>query len=160
EDFRELEGRGDLELVVATVARALVRPPPQEDGGVAKATALQVIVLHLADELDPQRLPRQILAGAPPALAPRHACERGPAGAHLRPVAPWVVLQGAHAQRCQLPRQLLAGRHRKRGRDAYMLQHPFRIVEPEQERPDAILSALVPAKSGNHAIGRANMLHL
>ena len=65
--------RRDLELVVAAVARPLVGPPAQEDRGVAEAIALQVVVLHLAHPLDPQRLPRQVLARAPAALR-RRAC--------------------------------------------------------------------------------------
>ena len=64
----QLVGRRDLELVVAAVAGRLVRPPAQEDRRVAEAVALQVVVLHLAHALDPQRLPGQVLAGAPAAL--------------------------------------------------------------------------------------------
>ena len=67
---------GDLELIVAAVARRLVGTPAQEDRRVAEAIALHVVVLHLAHALDPQRLPRQILAGAPAALAARHARRR------------------------------------------------------------------------------------
>src|SRR5262249_14899130 len=68
EDRRELERRSDVELVVAAVRRPLVRPPADERRGVAEAVPLQVIVLHLADALDAERLPRKILAGAPPTL--------------------------------------------------------------------------------------------
>ena len=72
EDLRELVRRRDLELIVAAVRRLLVEPPALEDRGVAEPRALHVVVLHLADALDPQRLPRQILAGAPAALAAGH----------------------------------------------------------------------------------------
>src|SRR5256885_11404822 len=67
----------DLELIVAAVLRLLVRAPAQEIGCVAEAVALHVVVLHFADALDPQRLPRQILAGAPAALAAGHARRAG-----------------------------------------------------------------------------------
>src|SRR3990172_7986335 len=64
EDLVELVGACDLELAVAAVARSLVRPPAQEGRGVAKAVALQMIVLDLAHTLDTQRFPREILARA------------------------------------------------------------------------------------------------
>src|SRR5207244_673490 len=82
----ELAWGDDFKLVVATVARRLIRPPPQKDGRVAKTPALQVIVLDLADPLNPQRLPRQVFACTPPALGARHPGDV--AGATLRPVAP------------------------------------------------------------------------
>src|SRR5215471_14896127 len=68
EHLLELVGRRDLELVVAAFVGPLVGPPAHEDRGMAKAVALQVVVLHLAHALDAQRLPRQILARAPAAL--------------------------------------------------------------------------------------------
>src|SRR6185503_14301387 len=37
EDLRELVRSRDLELIVAAIARLLVRPPPQEYGAVTKA---------------------------------------------------------------------------------------------------------------------------
>src|SRR6266566_1827873 len=68
--FFELVGAGDLELIVATLLCRLVGPPAQEDRRVAKALALEMVVLHLAHPLDAQRLPGEILAGAPAALRP------------------------------------------------------------------------------------------
>src|SRR4051812_40248695 len=73
EHFRQLEWRGDLQLVVGAVLERLVGPPPQEDRGMTEAIALQVVVLHLADALDAKRLPRKVLAGAPTALRSGHA---------------------------------------------------------------------------------------
>src|SRR5258708_31238951 len=65
--------RGDhLELIVAAIFGLFVGPPPQKRCGVPEAIALQVVVLDLADPLDAERLPRQILSRAPPALAARH----------------------------------------------------------------------------------------
>src|SRR5687768_13760568 len=72
EDLGELVGRRHLQLVVAAVAGRLVEPEAQEGGGVAEAVSLQVVVLDLAHALDAQRLPRQILARAPAALASGH----------------------------------------------------------------------------------------
>ena len=77
EDRRQLVRRSDLELVVATVSGLAIRSPPQKRRRVPEAIALQVIVLHLTDPLDPQRLPRQILAGGPPALRAGHALRLG-----------------------------------------------------------------------------------
>src|SRR5207249_11957458 len=85
-DVGQLVWRGDVELIVAAVVRCLVRAPAQEHRGVAEAVALQVIVLDLADALDPERLPGQILLRAPAAPHARHPAEGG--GVHLGPVAP------------------------------------------------------------------------
>src|SRR6185437_432881 len=71
EDLGQLVGRGHLELVVAAILRLLVRPPAEEDGGVPEPVPLQVIVLHLAHPLDPERLPGEVLPRAPAALGPR-----------------------------------------------------------------------------------------
>src|SRR5512134_4003999 len=68
----QLERRRDFELVVAAVLRRLVRPPAQEDGGMAEAVALHMVVFHFADALGPQRFPGQVLAAAPAALPAGH----------------------------------------------------------------------------------------
>src|SRR6185436_12003059 len=73
EDLLELVSRRDLELIVAALGRRFVGAPPQKDRGVAEPIALHVVVLDLAHALDPQRLPREILARAPAALPARHA---------------------------------------------------------------------------------------
>src|SRR4029453_12393968 len=84
EDPLELVRSRDLELIVAAVGGCLVRTPAQERGRVAEPRALHVVVLHLADALDAERLPRQILAGAPAALAAGHPRHLG--GVELRPL--------------------------------------------------------------------------
>src|SRR5688500_8246546 len=56
-DFGELVCGRDLELVVAAFVWPLVSTPAQECGRVSEAVALQVVVLHLAHPLDPQRFP-------------------------------------------------------------------------------------------------------
>ena len=76
EDLRELVRRRDRELVVGAAGRCPVGAPAQEDGGVTEAVALHVVVFDLAHAFDAERLPRQILARAPSALAAGHA--RGP----------------------------------------------------------------------------------
>src|SRR5262249_2060798 len=131
EDLLELVSRRDLELVVAAVAGQPVRTPPQEHRGVAKASALQVVVLHLAHPLDPQRLPRETLAGAPAAGAAGQA--GGPPPLPPRPVAPGMLLGRPLAERRQLAPQLPARLHRERGRDPDVLQRP-RLVEQPQEQ--------------------------
>src|SRR5437899_4198201 len=90
ENLRELGGGRDLELVVAAVGRPLVGTPAHEGRRVTEAIALQVVVLHLAHALDPEGLPRQILAGAPTALAAGHA---NVAVADVRPLAPRVRVE-------------------------------------------------------------------
>src|SRR5262249_32582345 len=73
EDLGQLGGRRDLELVTTAALRPLVGAPAEEDGGVPETVALEVVVLHLAHPLDPQRLPREVLALAPAALDAGHA---------------------------------------------------------------------------------------
>src|SRR5262245_29867991 len=71
EDLRELVRSGDLQLIVPAVGWLFVRTPALKGGRMPEPVALEMVVLHLADALDPQRLPRQILAGAPTAVAAR-----------------------------------------------------------------------------------------
>src|SRR6478735_6712632 len=73
EDLLQLERRRHLQLVVAAVLRRLVVAPAHEGRRVPEAVALQVVVLHLADPLRPQRLPAQVLAAAPARLGAGHA---------------------------------------------------------------------------------------
>src|SRR6185369_14978254 len=82
ENILQLVGLRNFELVVAAILRRLLRSPAQEDRRMPEAIALQMIVFYFADALDAQRLPREILARAPPALrsghASRHGCGAGP----------------------------------------------------------------------------------
>ena len=100
EDPGQLGGRSDLELVVAAVRRRLVGPPAQEDRGVPEPVALEVVVLHLADALDAQRLPRHVLARAPAALGAGHAHV---AGDRLRPIAARDGRRGRRRAAAQAP---------------------------------------------------------
>ena len=146
EDLLELVRRRDLELIVAAVRRRLVGPPALEDGGVAEAVALHVVVLHLAHALDAQRLPRQILAGAPAALAAGHA-------RHLAAVGrrPTRATDDPRARRSRSGAssvdELLARRHRERRGHADVLQRALVVVQPEQQRADQlVLPALCQRK--------------
>src|SRR3982751_5047005 len=112
EHLLELVRGRDLELIVAAVPGRLVGAPAQETGRVAEAIALHVVVLHFADALDPERLPRQILAGAPPALAAGHARRAGRVG--FRPITPRIIVERVCAQRFELDGELAALRHRER----------------------------------------------
>ena len=57
EDLGQFERRSFLKLVVAAVLGLLVGPPALEGRGMPEAVALQVVVCHLRDALDAQRLP-------------------------------------------------------------------------------------------------------
>src|SRR5689334_3602244 len=39
------------------------------------------------------------------------------------------------------------------------MERAFLVIQSEKKRTDPILSALVPPEAGNHAVGRANVLH-
>ena len=103
-------------------------------------------------------------------VAPGMRCAAAPAGMAfgrgvlLGPVAPGMVGEGVAAQRRQLLRQVAPRRHRERRRHADVMEHAGVVVEAEQERADrlgaAFLAALVPAKAGDDAVGRARVLDL
>src|SRR5262245_41544881 len=124
EDALQLVRRRDLELIVPAVGGWLVGTPALKDCGVPEARPLHVIVLDLADALEPQRFPREVLARTPPALAAGHA-------GHVRsvdlgPFAPGMILQRARAERRELIDELPAHRHRERRGDADVMERAFR----------------------------------
>src|SRR5262249_39690679 len=138
----ELVRRRDLELVVPAVGRLLVGTPTLKDSGVTEARSLHVVVLHLADALDAKRLPRQILAGAPAALAAGHACDLSVDLA--RPLLPGMIVERVLAQRRELYGEIPAHGHRERRGDADVLQMPPLVIESQQQRADRFtLSVLV-----------------
>src|SRR5439155_4313940 len=123
EDPLQLVGGGHLELVVAAVARPLVRAPAHELRGVPEAGALHVVVRDLADTLGPERLPAQVLAPIPAAARPRHAlARRRRLGLRVGPVAPGMTLERVRAQGRQLGDELLADGVVERGGDADVVQ--------------------------------------
>src|SRR5690606_15429280 len=77
EDPLEFVGRRHFELIVTAVLRLLVRPPSQKESRMPEAIALHVVILHFAYALDPERLPRQVLARAPSTLHAGHAARFG-----------------------------------------------------------------------------------
>ena len=156
EDLRELVRSRNLELIVSTIARRLVRTPAQKDRRVSETRPLHVVVLDLADALDPKRFPGQILARAPAALTSWHAC-------HLvaRPFAPWVAIKGMLAPRGELSHELFSLSHRESRRHAHMVQPALVIVQSEQQRThELIFSRLVPSKTGDDAVGSARVFDL
>src|SRR6478735_11939878 len=68
EDLVQLHGHRRVELLVGARRRLAVGAPALEARGVAEAVALQVLVRDLGDEVESQRLPREVLARVPPAL--------------------------------------------------------------------------------------------
>ena len=72
EDLHQFLRRNDFELSVRTVAGLLVGAPSAELGHVAKPAPLHVFVRHLYNQLGTQRLPGEILALTPSALAAGH----------------------------------------------------------------------------------------
>ena len=75
--------------------------------------------------------------------------------AALRPLPPGMILHRVLAERRQLLDELPAHRHRESRSDADMLEHAAVIVESQEQRADRVPSALVPAESGDHTVGRA-----
>ncbi len=73
ENRHQLLRRNDFELGIGAVARLLVGAPSAKLRHVTEAAALHVLVGDFDHQLGPQRLPRQVLALAPAALAARHA---------------------------------------------------------------------------------------
>src|SRR5205823_11228332 len=60
---------GGPDLSPGAVLRILVRPPADEACAVPEAVLLQLVVAHLADELRLDRVPVELLAARPAALA-------------------------------------------------------------------------------------------
>ena len=124
---------------------------------MTEPAVLQLTEGDLGDSLDPDRHPRQILAGVPSALRARQpAC-----GMSLRlgPVAPRVPVERVRQQGRQLVQQLSATLHREAGSDTDVMQPTFVVVQAQQQRADP-LAILVNPVAGHRAIGRAFVLHL
>src|SRR4029078_8019988 len=100
--------------------RVPVRPPPEELPGVTKSSSLELVVLDLHDQFRPQRHPREVLLGVPPADCPRHSPLRAvgcvlPLGTlSVGPVLPRVPLERVRPigrqRRTLPPRGLLRAR--------------------------------------------------
>jgi hypothetical protein len=100
--------------------------PPQEDRRVPKPIALQVVVLHFRDALRADRLPRQILPGAPAALATGHACRPVLLRVFLSP--PRVTVERISSERRQLTGEFLASRQGERGGHPNVVQSAAMVI--------------------------------
>src|SRR5437773_11864124 len=156
EDLFELERRGDVQLIVAAVARLFVGPPSEERRRVPETVALQVVVFDLAHSFDTQWFPRQVFAGTPAALAAAHAREI--ARVDFGPFPPRMIVERRALQRGELADEVLPDGHREGGRHADMVQPSPIVVEPEQQRTDAVASALVPSKAGDDTVRASHVL--
>src|SRR5215207_4805025 len=99
QDSSEVVAHRLLQLLIAARLRIAVVAPALELGGMAKAPALHVVVLHLKHPLRSQRREAEVLAGAPATLGAGDAV--GVGRQELAPPAPRVVLDRAD-QRLQL----------------------------------------------------------
>src|SRR5687768_11567923 len=162
EDRGKLKSRSDLELIVVTVLRPLVIAPSQKGRRMAEAVALHVVVLHFADSLDAQRLPREVLAGTPPAVPTWHALPGWGSGrrsfTEVGPLAPWVRIQRVLAKRLQFLHQLPSLFHGERRSHADVMKRALIVEQSEQQRSDDVRRLLVPAESAHHTVGRSRML--
>src|SRR5438046_6580299 len=121
EDPLQFVGRCDLQLVVAAVLGALIGTPAYELRSVAEASSLHVIIRDLADALNPQWFPTQVLAAIPAARRAGQALPfRVSLFLGLRPPAPRMSFKRTLAQRRQLGDALsaLCVRERTRRPDA------------------------------------------
>src|SRR5207248_11443161 len=95
EDVAELSGRDRVELRIGAGSRVAIAAEPSEARVVAETTIDEALVGDLGDELDAQRLPRQVLLRVPPRRPARHARRVGLAlGSHeVGPVLPRMVVE-------------------------------------------------------------------
>src|SRR3982074_1757609 len=131
-DRRELLRRHYFQLIECTIMRPLVLAPAAKLRGVPKTVALHVVVRNLDDERRTQRLPRQILSGAPTTLG------TGPA---MRLRIGDLICGCPSAPRMTVERILAVGREkfhqlqpfciREAGADADVLEISAVVVEPE-----------------------------
>src|SRR5262249_22011075 len=113
----QVVAHGLLQLIVRAAAGVAVGPPALEVGGVPESRALHVLVRDLADQVRPDRHPRQVLLGVPAAEGAGHAAVHVRLGP--RPLRPRVAAEVRHLVRLQLLHQLLASLHRERGGHAH-----------------------------------------
>src|SRR3989441_3286870 len=136
----------------------MIRRPPRSTLFPYTTLFRSVVVLHLADALDPERLPGEVLALAPAAGRARHP---SPSLEGAGPLPPRVRHEGVLAQRSELLRDPASLRHRERRGHADVVECSLRVVEPEEQRADPLArSLLVPAEAGDHAVGGAHVLDL
>src|SRR5439155_12587391 len=132
-------------LVPRALIRIFVRAEPDEAGAVPEAIALELVVAHLDDELRANRVPVQLLAARPSALAARDPL-----------VADEARLDELRQALLKFPPH---GR-REPGRVADEVELPRLVVEPQQDGRDPAFRLLAPAEADDHAIGRLVRLDL
>src|SRR6185369_4700169 len=149
EDLGQLLWRHNFELRVSAIARLLVRPPPSKLRDMAKAAALHVVISDFDYKLGPQRLPGQIFALAPSALAARHAL-LGAIRCVFGPMLPWVRGKSVLSVRRQVVYKLTPDPFGEARADSDMLQRAGFVEKTEQQRAESGSGAvLVPSKPGD-----------
>src|SRR5579863_9133212 len=123
EDRCQLLWRDDLQLIIGTVRRLLIRAPSAELRGVTKPVPLHVVVGHFDDQFRTQWFPRQILALTPAALAARHPLGLLALGTFaFCPCLPWVGCQSILSIGREKVYKLFALRRTEAGAHSDMLQ--------------------------------------
>src|SRR6185312_8543977 len=133
------------DLAPGAVLRILVRTPADEARAVPEAILFELVVAHLADELRLDRVPVELLAACPAALAAGHpvAADRSPS-----------------AQLRKLFFELAPHRCGETGAVPDEVEPALLVIEPEQQRGDPPLGLLAPAEADDHAVRGPIRLHL
>src|SRR4051794_13803687 len=121
-----------------------------------------MVVGHLGDTLEAERLPGQVLAPVPARRRAREPLAGGFGGLRpLGPLAPWVAFEGVLAERRELLSQCFALVPRERRGHADAVQRSGVVEQPEQQRPDMrARPVLVPAEARDGAVRGPLMLDL
>src|SRR5262245_28768757 len=133
EDLRQLLRRDNFELGIGAVARLLVRAPPPKLRNVTEAASLHVVVSDFDRQLGTERLPGQVLALAPAALATRYTMLSFVCESMLGPVFPRVSGERVLAVRREEFYKLASLLFREARADADVLQRTGVVVEAQQE---------------------------
>src|ERR1700689_1260010 len=144
----QVEAHRLLKLGVGTRARLAVRAPADELRGVPEPRAFHVVIADLEYALGPQRYERQVLVRVPPAGL---GLARGALARLVPGPVPRMPVERGH-QRLQFAEQFLAPLHRGGADYADAGPLPLAGVQAEQQRPDAVLAALVHPVAGHHAV--------
>src|SRR5262249_34880724 len=133
-----------LDLIVGARPGILVRPPPHEPSPVPESAAAPVVVADLDDEHGVERLPLS---------RPFRGPARRPSGGAPREA-------GRLHERLELLRQLglLLGLEARA--EADVVEDPFVVVEPEEERPHERRLLRAVAEAADDAVGCPHPLHL
>jgi hypothetical protein len=94
---------------------------------MAKSVDLQMVVGHFYDQLGAQRLPTEVFAATPPALAAGDAAIRGTL------TEPGVGTRSTLSVRFEHPDELVSSGGAETGGDSYMVEYPVIIEETEEK---------------------------